>query len=169
MTLPLVMIVPIPFAFIMIIMPRTGAVRQRVQQLGYLEQPNSVGLDGPQHVYQTLFQQQTVGHHQIGVMEKSNLGGRRQKVMGIGAHRQQDRYLGVVTRDIRRDVSQDGGCRRDRQRFHLGSRRLRVRRLGSRCLRIRRLRNRRLGSRRLRSRRLRSHRLGGGVVARAAL
>ena len=85
--------------------------RQGVEQVPHLEQVDTVCFGGLQHIEDPLLEPESVGHHQIGIVEKSHLGSGCPVVVRIGADRKQYHQVGISTHDIRHQITQDrGGC-----------------------------------------------------------
>ena len=71
--------VMIVLTLVLIMMPATKG--QRVEQISYFQQVDPVCLGCLQHVNESFFQLDSVGHDEVGVVQKGYLGSRRPVVM----------------------------------------------------------------------------------------
>ena len=109
LSLILIMVVTL----ILILMPATKG--QRVEQIPHLQQVDPVCLCCLQHIDESLFQLDSIGHYEVGVVQKSNLRSRCPVVVRIGAHGEQHDQFSVSSHYVRDYVTQDRGGNHDHE------------------------------------------------------
>ena len=97
----------IVLTLVLIMMPATKG--QRVEQISYFQQVDPVCLGCLQHVNESFFQLDSVGHDEVGVVQKGYLGSRRPVVMRIRADGKEHHQLSISAHYVRNNVAQDRG------------------------------------------------------------
>ena len=76
-----------------------------VEQISHLQQVDPVCLGCLQHIDESLFQLDSVGHHKVRVVQEGHLGSRCPVVMRIRTHGKQHYQLGIGAHYVRDDVA----------------------------------------------------------------